>query len=152
MTGPASSPVGFINVAYAPTYERVYLAFIAGLAGFGLIPWLAVAAARLRNTGHRWFIFDTQPHRVAKALSDLGGVMVRVHNRSAESVLRCLVNALDREGPKPSLDDLKFIFTAVQRVAGNLKRDIGPNLFDTRPFGELAYVAAEAASRRVLHA
>jgi hypothetical protein len=196
MTPPGSSPVGFINMPYAPRYERVYLAFIAGLAGFGMVPTaavkdpssqfqldrifnlvaasdysfhdlsfmsldrtkprtprfnmafelgLAIATARLKNPRHQWFVFDTQPFRVAKALSDLGGVTVRVHDRSAESILRCLVNALDREGPKPSLEDLRFILTAVERVARKLKRDIGSNLFDTRPFGELSYVANQAA-------
>ena len=173
---------------YAPRYERVYLAFIAGIAGFGMVPaaavkdpssqfqldrifrlvcesdysfhdlshmsldhvkprtprlnmafelGLAVANARLKNPGHQWFVFDTQRFRVAKALSDLGGVAIRVHDRSPESVLRCLVNALDREGPKPSLSDLKFVFAAVEKVARKLKREIGRDLFDTRPFGEL---------------
>jgi len=59
---------------------------------------------------------------------------------------------LTAKAPNPSLDDLKFVFTAVQRVARRLKRDIGRNLFDTRPFGELAYVAAEAASQRLFRA
>jgi len=40
--GASSSPVAFINMPYAPRYERVYLAFIAGLAGFGMVPTAAV--------------------------------------------------------------------------------------------------------------
>lgn len=127
---------------YSPRYEGVYLAFIAGLAGFGMVPTaavkdpssrfqldrifklvaeadysfhdvshmsldktkpcaprlnmafelgLAVATARLKNPNHQWFVFDTHRYRVIKALSDLGGVTVRVHDRSSDSVLRCLI-------------------------------------------------------------
>lgn len=183
---------------YAPRYERVYLAFIAGLAAFGMVPTaavrdpssqfqldrifklvsesdysfhdlshmsldrakprtprfnmpfelgLAVATARLKNPNHQWFVFDTERYRVAKALSDLGGVTVRVHDRSPESILRCLVNALDRDGRKPSFRELQTIFAAVEQVARQLKRDVGRDLFDARPFGELSYVAVRAASR-----
>lgn len=197
MTAAVSSPLAFINMPYAPRYEGVYLAFIAGLAGFGMVPTaavkdpssrfqldrifklvtesdysfhdlshmsldktkprtprfnmafelgLAVATARLKNPNHQWFIFDTERYRVIKALSDLGGVTVRVHDRSPDSILRCLVNALDREGRKPTFHELQTIFAAVERVARGLKRNLGRDLFDTRPFGELSYVAAQAAS------
>jgi hypothetical protein len=200
MTAAVNSPVAFINMPYAALYERVYLAFIAGVAGFGMVPTaavkdpsshfqldrifdlvaasdysfhdlshmsldrakprtprfnmpfelgLAVATARLKNPNHQWFVFDTQRFRVVKALSDLGGVTVRVHDRSADSVLRCLVNALDREDRKPSLQELQAIFAAVEKVARQLKRNLGRDLFDARPFGELSYVAAQAAARFV---
>lgn len=198
MTSAVSSPIAFINMPYAPRYEAVYLAFIAGLAGFGMAPTaavkdpssrfqldrifnlvaesdysfhdlshmsldrvkprtprfnmpfelgLAVAIARLKNPNHQWFVFDTEPYRVTKALSDLGGVTVRVHDRSPDSILRCLVNALDREGRKPSFRELQTIFAAVQRVARQLKRNLGRDLFDARPFGELSYVAAQATAK-----
>ena len=201
MTAAASSPIAFINMPYAGRYERVYLAFIAGLAGFGMVPTaavkdpssqfqldrifnlvadsdysfhdlshmsldrasprtprfnmpfelgLAVATSRLKNAKHQWFVFDTQRFRVIKALSDLGGVTVRVHDRTPESILRCLVNALDREDRKPTLRDLQAILSAVENVARKLKLEFGRDLFDTRPFGELCYAAAQAASRIVL--
>jgi hypothetical protein len=200
MTPAVNSPVAFINMPYAARYERVYLAFIAGVAGFGMVPTaavkdpsshfqldrifdlvvasdysfhdlshmsldrskprtprfnmpfelgLAVATARLKNPNHQWFVFDTERFRVIKALSDLGGVTIRVHDRSADSVLRCLVNALDREDRKPSLQELQGIFSAVEKFARQLKRNLGRDLFDARPFGELSYVAAQAAARFV---
>lgn len=197
MSSAVSSPLAFINMPYSRRYEAVYLAFIAGLAGFGMVPTaavkdpssrfqldrifnliaesdysfhdlshmsldktrpctprfnmafelgLAVATARLKNANHQWFVFDTQRYRVVKALSDLGGVTVRVHDGSPESILRCLMNALDREDRKPSLRDLRRVFAAVQTVAQKIKRNLGRDLFDTRPFGELSYVAAQSAS------
>lgn len=200
MTATATAPVAFINMPYASRYERVYLAFIAGLAGFGLTPTaavndpsshfqldrifdlvaasdysfhdlslmtldrtkprtprfnmpfelgLAVATARLRSPHHQWFVFDTESFRVAKALSDLGGVTVRVHDRTPESVLRCLLNALDREDRKPSLRDLEAVLKSVEEVARRLKRELGGDLFAARPFRELSYAAMNTAMRFV---
>ncbi len=37
----ASAPVAFINLPYAKRYERVYLAYIAGVSGYGLVPTAA---------------------------------------------------------------------------------------------------------------
>src|SRR5213592_4059706 len=39
---PSEPPNAFINVPYARTYEKVYLAFIAGVSGHGLVPTAAV--------------------------------------------------------------------------------------------------------------
>jgi hypothetical protein len=183
---------------YAASYERVYLAFIAGLAGYGLVPTaavydpssrfqleriidlivaaqysfhdlslmgldrvsprtprfnmpfelgIAVTAARLRDTNHQWFVFDTRRHRVQKACSDLGGVNVRIHNKTPESVLRCLMNALSRKGPRPTYENLLEIYKAVAKVARSLKREF--DLFDNSPFSDLSYVAVETAQRLV---
>lgn len=201
MAVPASAPQAFINLPYARSYERVYLAFIAGLAGYGLVPTaavydpssrfqleriidliaasdysfhdlsfmghdrtlprtprfnmpfelgIAVTAAKFRNNKHKWFVFDTQPHRVHKACSDLGGVNVRIHDKSAESVLRGLMNALSRESRKPSYQNLMDIYAAVAKLARTIKRDF--DLFDTSPFADLSYVAVETAERLVAKA
>jgi hypothetical protein len=167
MSSQASPPVAFINMPYAPRYERVYLAFIAGLAGFGMAPTaavkdpssrfqldrifnlvaesdysfhdlsymsldkikpctprfnmpfelgLAVATARLKNPKHQWFVFDTQRHRVIKALSDLGGVTVRVHDKSPDSILRCPVNVLDREDRNLHWENCKRFLRLCRRL------------------------------------
>ena len=41
-TRKTSAPLAFINLPYAKRYEQVYLAFIAGVAGYGLVPSAAV--------------------------------------------------------------------------------------------------------------
>ena len=40
--GTTNPPVAFINLPYAKRYEKVYLAFVAGLSGHGLTPAAAV--------------------------------------------------------------------------------------------------------------
>jgi hypothetical protein len=189
-------PTAFINLPYAKRYEKVYLAFIAGVSGYGLVPtaavrdpssryqldrihelivgsqysfhdlsWmsldrmpprtprlnmtfelgLAVAHARTPNANHQWFVFDTVPYRLDKALSDLGGIRPRIHDRSPESVLRALMNALGRQRHQPTLANLNSIYSDVERMAQRIKKDYSNDLFDTRPFADLAYVANEAA-------
>jgi len=200
-TAPAGSqsskpPVAFINLPYARTYEKVYLAFIAGVSGYGLVPtaavrdpssryqldriydlivssqysfhdlsWmsldrraprtprlnmtfelgLSVAHSRTPGVNHQWFVFDTVPYRLEKALSDLGGIRPRIHDRSPHSVLRALMNALGRQQDQPTLANLTSIYNDVVRMAQRIKKDYSSDLFDTRPFADLAYVANEAA-------
>ena len=196
----AEPSLAFINLPYAKRYERVYLAFIAGVAGYGLVPtaavrdpssdyqleriyslisaarysfhdlsWmgldretprtprlnmafelgLAVALSRRSDAKHQWFVFDTVPHRLEKALSDLGGIRPRIHDRSPKSVLRCLMNALARERYQPTLRNLLDIYGDVHKMARKIKAEYSEDLFETRPFAELAYVANESAHRHI---
>jgi hypothetical protein len=196
VANPSARPVAFINLPYAKRYERVYLAFIAGVSGYGLVPtaavrdpssrfqldriyelitaadysfhdlsWmaldrtsprtprlnmalelgLAIAISRSPGSTHQWFVFDTVPHRLDKALSDLGGIRARIHDLAPESVLRALMNALARQTHQPTLANLLHIYRDVEKVARRIKREYSNDLFDTRPFADLAYVATEAA-------
>lgn len=156
-TSGTRAPLAFINLPYSRRYEKVYLAFIAGVAGYGLVPtaavrdpasnyqlerifnlisaadysfhdllWmaldnkrprtprlnmalelgLAVAITKCTAPQHQWFVFDTLSYRLDKALSDLGGIRPRIHDRTPRSVLRALMNALTREKHQPTLGNL----------------------------------------------
>lgn len=199
-TRTAGPRTGFINIPYAKRYERVYLAFIAGIAGHGLVPsaavhdpssryqldriydliagaqfsfhdlsWmsldrtaprtprlnmafelgLAVAIARNAGSTHEWFVFDTVPYRLDKALSDLGGIRPRIHDFTPDGVLRALMNALARQEHRPTLSDLLAIYREVEKGARRIKRTYSNDLFDTRPFKELIFAATEAAHRLI---
>jgi hypothetical protein len=106
---------------------------------------LSVAHSRTSGANHQWFVFDTVPFRLEKALSDLGGIRPRIHDRSPQSVLRALMNALGRQRHQPTLANLTSIYNDVERMAQRIKQDYSNDLFDTRPFADLAYVANEAA-------
>jgi hypothetical protein len=190
--------VAFINVPYAKRYERVYMAFIAGTAAYGLVPtaavrdpssrfqlervyelissaqysfhdlsWmsldkksprtprlnmafelgLAVAVSRAEGADHQWFAFDTVAYRLDKALSDLGGIRPRIHDRSPESVLRALMNVLGRTNERPTFANLIYTYREVEKGARRIKRSYSRDLFDAKPFADLAFVASEAAQR-----
>lgn len=195
-----ASPVAFINLPYAKRYEKVYLAFIAGVAGYGLKPTaavhnpssryqldrifdliadaqfsfhdlslmsldqnaprtprlnmsfelgLSVAIARAPGANHQWFVFDTVPYRLHKALSDLGGVRPWIYDRTPEGILRVLMNALGRQKHQPSLANLLQVYRDVEKTARSIKREYSNDLFETRPFADLAYVANDAAHRHI---
>jgi hypothetical protein len=193
-------PVAFINVPYSTRYERVYLALIAGVSAYGLVPsaavrdpssrfqleriyeliasaqysfhdlsfvsldrkspqtprlnmafelGLAVAVSRSAGANHQWYVFDTVPYRLDKALSDLGGIRPRIHDRSPESVLRALMNVLGRLTGGPTLTNLLNVYREVEKSARGIKRDYSLDLFDTKPFADLIFAAGEAAQRYV---
>ncbi|HEX3584145.1 MAG TPA: hypothetical protein VH087_20440 [Thermoanaerobaculia bacterium] len=196
MPSNGTTSSAFINLPYAKGYERVYLAFIAGVAGYGLVPtaavrnpasyyqlerifdliseadysfhdlsWmtldrtaprtprlnmafelgLAIACSKCNKPNHQWFVFDTKKYRLAKALSDLGGITARIHDKSPESLLRALMNALGREKHQPTLQNLVAIYRDVEKAARKIKVEYSDDLFETRPFADLAFVASTAA-------
>jgi hypothetical protein len=55
------------------------------------------------------------------------------------------MNALGRQKHQPTLANLISIYRDVERMAQRIKKDYSNDLFDTRPFADLAYVANEAA-------
>lgn len=196
----SAAPIAFLNIPYAKRYEKVYLALIAGVSGYGLVPtaavhdpssryqldrifdliknarysfhdlsWmsldrvkprtphlnmafelgLAVSLSRTSTSRHEWFVFDTVPHRLDKALSDLGGIRPRIHDMSPRSVLTCLMSALGRQTHQPTLANLLAIYADVERMARRIKKDYSNDLFDARPFADLAYVANETAYSQI---
>lgn len=199
-TSNSEPPLAFINVPYSKRYERVYLAFIAGVSAYGLAPtaavrdpssryqldriyeliaaaqysfhdlsWmsldrksprtprlnmafelgLAVSVSRAQGANHQWFVFDTVPYRLDKALSDLGGIRPRIHDQTPESVLRALMNVLGRQADRPTFADLIDIYREVEKMARQIKRTYSHELFDTRPFAELVFAATRAARQYI---
>ena len=55
------------------------------------------------------------------------------------------MNALGRQTHQPTLTNLLNIYREAERMADRIKADYSNDLFDPRPFAELAYVANEAA-------
>jgi hypothetical protein len=124
----------------APRTPRLNMAFELGLA---------IAFSRKARREHSWFVFDRVPYRLQKALSDLGGVRARVYDGTPTALLRELMSALQREKHRPTLDNLMTIYEAVAKVARRIKRTYSRDLFDTRPFDELRFVATETAKDNV---
>jgi hypothetical protein len=124
----------------APRTPRLNMTFELGLA---------VAFARKARREHRWFVFDRVPYRLQKALSDLGGVRPRIYDGTPIGLLRDLMSALQRERHRPSLPNMVTIYRAVANAARIIKRTYSRDLFDTRPFDELRFVATGVAKKTV---
>jgi hypothetical protein len=124
-----------------PRTPRLNMAFELGLA---------VALSRAPGAQHEWFVFDTVPNRLDKALSDLGGIRPRIHDRrSPESVLRAVMNALGRQRHQPTLPNLLTIYTEIALAARQIKTTYSNDLFETRPFSDLVFVANQAARAHI---
>jgi len=110
---------------------------------------LAVAISRNGPRKHSWIVFDTVPYRLQKALSDLGGIRPRIYDGTPVGLLRELMNGLQREKHRPTLANLMTIYRAVETLARKIKRTYSRDLFDTRPFDELRFVAQQKAKETV---
>lgn len=124
----------------SPRTPRLNMAFELGLA---------VAVARASGSNHQWFVLDTVPYRLDKALSDLGGIRPRIHDFTPAGVLRALMNALARQQHRPTLADLLEIYRVVEDVARQIKQRYSNDLFDTRPFKDLTAAAIDSAHKSI---
>jgi hypothetical protein len=191
----------FLNVPYDARYEDLYLAFLAGLCGFGLTPratleipggerrleriirlvrrcrysfhdlsrveldrrppatprfnmpfelGLAVGLARLQAASHKFFVFEAMRHRLAKSLSDMNGTDPHVHGGNPRRLLNELANALVRERPRPTVQQLERIYRDLKLAAPVIRRTLrARSLFEARAFADLV-IAAQASARQRL--
>jgi hypothetical protein len=103
---------------------------------------LAVAEAAGTRRDHRWFVFEAEPHRLNKSLSDLDGTDPYIHGNKPEGVLRALRNVLVQYRNPPTLSELKSIFRELRTAASKLKKELGDApLFEARAFKELVFLA-----------
>jgi hypothetical protein len=170
MPKSARQESAFLNIPYDRNYEPLYLAFIAGLSAFGLVPHatiesnspatprfnmpfelgLAVDWALGANPKHEWFVFESRAHRLEKSLSDLNGTDPHVHDGTPHGVLRRLINALSRKVHDPNLTQLDAIFRDLSKAARKVKLEMrGGSLFEARPFKYLVFLAREMAEERI---
>ncbi|MGD1102632.1 MAG: hypothetical protein ABSA59_11245 [Terriglobia bacterium] len=191
----------FLNIPYDKRFEPLYLAFIAGLSGFGLIPQavlqipeserrlvrilslirqckisfhdlsrvnldpkpprtprfnmpfelgLAVAWQRIGKRSHRWYVFEAEPHRLQKSLSDLNGTDPYIHHYQPDGVLQQLTDALIRVRHRPTVMELEAILDDLKKAAVKIKRGLRTkSLFGSRAFEDLVLAAQRIARTHV---
>lgn len=103
---------------------------------------LAVAWERIAPKDHVWFLFEEQPYRLQKSLSDLNGSDPQIHHGQVSGVLRELANIFKRPGNQPTVSEMMGTFNAVSRRSKKiLAEDAGASLFEARVFRELCLEA-----------
>jgi len=109
---------------------------------------LAVAKAEAVRSEHRWFLFESKPHRLSKSLSDLDGTDPYIHANKPIGVLRALMNALVLHRNPVTLPELESVYGEVRSAASKLKKELrGPPLFEARAFKNLVLLANDIVSR-----
>jgi hypothetical protein len=78
---------------------------------------MAIAWTNLYPKRHDWFLFEAEPRRVQKSVSDLDGTDVYIHSGTPDGVLCELRNAFWRDDA-PSIESMQWAF---QTVADNLE-------------------------------
>ena len=102
---------------------------------------LAVASARLGNTPHDWFVFETVHRRVAKSLSDLAGTDPNIHKGTVEGVMRELCNSFERD----AVTEMMKTYWAVSSLVEDIQRRTrAQSLFEANIFRLLC-----SAARRI---
>lgn len=112
---------------------------------------LGLAIVRGRGKRHEWFVFEADPHRLKKSLSDLDGTDPHIHDGNPKGVLRALSNALLRRGKGPTFAELYSIYADLKRAAKQVKRERGGSLFEAGAFKELRVLARELAGGRIAY-
>jgi hypothetical protein len=191
----------FLNIPYDKKFEPLYLAFIAGLSGFGLIPQavlqipkserrlirifslirrcrisfhdlsrveldlkrpptprfnmpfelgLAVAWQALGDRGHSWYVFEAEPYRMQKSLSDLNGTVPCIHHCQPIEVLQQLTNTLIRTKHRPTVIELEAFLDDLKKAAVKIKKELRTqSLFGSRAFEDLVLAAKLIARTHV---
>lgn len=107
---------------------------------------LSVAWARVGHKKHRWYIFERQPHRLAKSLSDLNGTDEHIHGGTVIGVFRELCSAFVRPGRQPSVQQMRNVYREVENQLPGILRNAGANsIFSARVFKDIC-VTANASS------
>lgn len=115
---------------------------------------LAVSHAQTTKS-HIWLVFETEPWRVQKSLSDLNGTDIYVHRGTVEGVFRELANSFVRIGRQPSVQVMAEIFEGLKRSLPGMMRQAGADTpFQARVFRDLSIYAGSLAGdlvRKVSH-
>jgi hypothetical protein len=103
---------------------------------------LAVAWQRIQPREHTWFVFEAKGRRIEKSLSDLGGTDVYIHRGRPEGLLSELTNAFVSARRRPSVDQMKLVYTNLRRGLPDIMRESGArSVFKARVFDGLRVLA-----------
>jgi hypothetical protein len=187
----------FINIPYDSGYAEHFLAYIAGVAAFGLTPratleltggerrldrifeliaackysfhdlsfvgldrkrpvtprfnmpfelGLVIGWQNAAPSGHDWFVFESEQHRIKKSLSDLDGTDAFIYGRP-EGILHQIRNALSRHDLRPTAEQMWEMFDALREdgAPSILKRAGASSVFEPRPFADVVVLARQIA-------
>jgi hypothetical protein len=105
---------------------------------------LTITWAKLNPNRHGWFLWESEPRRLQKSMSDLDGTDAYIHSGTVEGVLSELRNAFVRNDA-PSVRKMMVAYCLVESRVGEILTDAGTrNLYAASVFKELCYVAQKA--------
>jgi len=111
---------------------------------------LAVEWEKSHPADHTWFVFEEQPYRIQKSLSDLNGTDPHIHGGQVAGVMRELSNVFRRPRGQPTVPEMMSTFRTLSRRSASLLSEAGATtLFEGRVFQDLcleAKIATESVA------
>jgi hypothetical protein len=103
---------------------------------------VAIAMSETAGRPHQFRMFEAEPYRLQKSLSDVLGHDPYVHLGRAEGVLEALLNVFSHLHDSPDFADLWRVYRGLRRFREDrLARDV----FQPKPFSKLIVAARELA-------
>ncbi len=99
--------------------------------------------------GHDWFVFESEPFRLQRTLSDINGHDPLIHRGHPRVVLSKLRDVFGNRKRRTSLEELEALMKDVMKLVKLIERDHG-SLIGRYPFEELVIGAQRMAERRGL--
>jgi hypothetical protein len=105
---------------------------------------MSIAWAKMYPMRHTWFVFESQPRRAQKSISDLNGTDCNIHGGTEEGVMRELCNAFVRRSDRATVPQMMALNEAVKSGLPTLMRRTGAaSLFEARIFDDILTLALE---------
>lgn len=108
---------------------------------------LAVGWAKSNPEKHEWLVFESEPHRLAKSLSDLNGTDPHIHGGTTHGVLRAVSNAFSRHSKTPSLEDQNAIRGLLIGTWSQFQKQGRGSLYEAAAFRDFVSAAVGIAER-----
>lgn len=192
----------FLNIPYDQKFERLFLAYVAGISPYGMFPHATLEipdssrrlekilnlerscqysvhdlsrvqrdaakprvprfnmpfelglcvsdANRRRGQKQNWFVFEAEPNRLDKSLSDLKGTDPKIHSATIRGVLSGLGNIFRRPGRQPSVPQMMTIYRRLRKNQAAILEAAGSDtLYSRRVFLDVCVLASSEADRIV---
>ena len=123
----------------APRVPRFNMPFELGLS---------VALERIFMSGHKWFVFEADDHRLQKSLSDLNAVDPKIHGGTVGGVFAQHRNIFTRSGHQPTVQQMWRIYRDVRKRLPKILKEAGTKSLYTSSVFEDICVAAHASAKR----
>src|SRR5580698_8108067 len=108
---------------------------------------IVVGLHRKQETGHTWFVFESNERRLKKSLSALAETDPYIHNGSPQGVLSELLNAFVRSPRQPTMQQMERVFDSLRTSSGAILESAGAKSpFKARAFKELLASARNIAA------
>jgi hypothetical protein len=120
-----------LSTGRGPRVPRFNMPFELGLA-------VAVALAQAGEQQHQFRIFEAQPYRLQKSLSDVLGHDPYIHQGKADGVLEGLLNVFSTLPESPELSDLRELHKHLVRFRAE---KLGADIFQPKPFAQIVVAA-----------